>query len=61
MDLAEARAPEGFADIEAVLPRREREERAAAYRSLSGLDVEDVNGRPSLSERPAPASAAGVI
>jgi 2-polyprenyl-6-methoxyphenol hydroxylase-like FAD-dependent oxidoreductase len=54
MDLAEARAPGGFADIEAVLPRREREERAAAYRRLSGLDVEAVNGRPSLSVRPAP-------
>ena len=53
MDLAEARAPGGFADVEAVLPRREREERAAAYRTLSGLDVEDVNGRPSLSVRPA--------
>jgi 5-methylphenazine-1-carboxylate 1-monooxygenase len=54
MDLAEARAPDGFTDIEAVLPRREREERAAAYRRLSGLDVDDVNGRPSLSVRPAP-------
>jgi 5-methylphenazine-1-carboxylate 1-monooxygenase len=54
MDLAEARAPGGFADIEAVLPRREREERAAAYRGLSGLDVEAVNGRPSLSVWPAP-------
>ncbi len=53
MDLAEARAPGGFADVEAVLPRREREERAAAYRRLSGLDVQEVNGRPSLSVRPA--------
>ncbi len=53
MDLAEARAPDGFADIEAVLPRREREERAEAYRRLSGLDVEGVNGRPSLSVPPA--------
>ena len=59
MDLAEARAPGGFTDIEDVLPRREREERAAAYRRLSGLDVDNVNGRPSFSVRPVPACTAG--
>ncbi|MBL6458870.1 flavin-dependent oxidoreductase [Belnapia sp. T6] len=47
MDIAEERAPQGFADIEPVLPRAEREEHAAAYRRLSGLEVEGVNTRPS--------------
>jgi 5-methylphenazine-1-carboxylate 1-monooxygenase len=49
MDLAEARAPEGFADIEAVLPGCEREERAAAYRRMSGLEVQQVNTRSSYA------------
>ena len=56
MDIAEERAPLGFADIEAVLPRAEREERAASYRRLSGLEVQGVNERPSYTVRPASAA-----
>lgn len=43
MDIAEERAPDGFADIDNVIPRAEREQRAAAYRQLAGLDVHSVN------------------
>jgi 2-polyprenyl-6-methoxyphenol hydroxylase-like FAD-dependent oxidoreductase len=51
MDIAQERAPHGFKDIETVFPHGEREERAAAYRRLSGLEVESVNGRPSYTAR----------
>jgi 2-polyprenyl-6-methoxyphenol hydroxylase-like FAD-dependent oxidoreductase len=53
MDIAQERAPHGFGDIETVFPHGEREERAAAYRRLSGLEVESVNDRPSYTARPA--------
>ena len=49
MDLAEARAPQGFADVEVVLPRAEREQLAEGYRHLSGLDVQAVNERASFA------------
>jgi 2-polyprenyl-6-methoxyphenol hydroxylase-like FAD-dependent oxidoreductase len=49
LDLAEARAPQGFEDVEAVLPRTEREQLAKGYRRLSGLDVQAVNERASFA------------
>jgi 2-polyprenyl-6-methoxyphenol hydroxylase-like FAD-dependent oxidoreductase len=52
MDLAEARAPQGFADIDAILPRAEREALAGDYRRRSGLDVQAVNERASYTVTP---------
>ncbi len=43
MDIVEERAPNGFERISDVLPLAERETMAAAYRQLSGLNVELVN------------------
>ncbi|MEM9620434.1 MAG: flavin-dependent oxidoreductase [Pseudomonadota bacterium] len=37
MQLAEERAPEGFADIEQVIPLRERQEIAARYKQVAGF------------------------
>jgi 2-polyprenyl-6-methoxyphenol hydroxylase-like FAD-dependent oxidoreductase len=49
MDLAEARAPQGFTDIDTILPRAEREALAESYCSRSGLDVQAVNYRASYA------------
>jgi len=43
LELAEERAPDGFSDINDVLPQAEREERSAAYSRAAGLNVESVN------------------
>jgi 2-polyprenyl-6-methoxyphenol hydroxylase-like FAD-dependent oxidoreductase len=40
MQLAEERAPDGFARIEAVIPRTELEEVAARYKRVAGFDLE---------------------
>ena len=40
MQLAEERAPEGFARIGAVIPRTELEEVAARYKRVAGFDLE---------------------
>lgn len=45
MQLAEERAPAGFADIHAVIPRAELEEIAARYKQTAGFLVADVNRR----------------
>lgn len=52
MDLVEARAPNGFADIDDVLPRSEREQRAAEFKKAAGLDARYLNERPSYSVAP---------
>jgi 2-polyprenyl-6-methoxyphenol hydroxylase-like FAD-dependent oxidoreductase len=63
MQLAHERAPDGFDDIEAVIPRAELEEIAARYKRLAGFAPEQVNrqevaGRAyPASGNPAPASA----
>ncbi|MBR0658795.1 flavin-dependent oxidoreductase [Neoroseomonas oryzicola] len=49
LDIAEARAPEGFADIEAVMPHAERAEIAAHYKRLAGFEPSTLNARPSLT------------
>jgi 2-polyprenyl-6-methoxyphenol hydroxylase-like FAD-dependent oxidoreductase len=46
MQLAHERAPDGFGDIEAVIPRAELEEIAARYKRLAGFAPEQVN-RPA--------------
>ena len=43
MQLAEERAPNGFEDIETVIPRAELEEIAASYKQTAGFTVEAVN------------------
>lgn len=45
MQIAEERAPEGFTDIEQVIPREELEAIAARYKQTAGFSVEEVNTR----------------
>jgi 2-polyprenyl-6-methoxyphenol hydroxylase-like FAD-dependent oxidoreductase len=49
MDLVEERAPNGFTNIDDVLPRAEREQRAADFKKTAGLDAQYLNERPSYS------------
>jgi 2-polyprenyl-6-methoxyphenol hydroxylase-like FAD-dependent oxidoreductase len=49
MQLAEERAPQGFSDIDAVIPRAELAEIAERYKQMAGFDRETLNNRPSLS------------
>ncbi|MEO3472858.1 flavin-dependent oxidoreductase [Roseomonas sp. CAU 1739] len=49
LDLAEQRAPQGFADIDAVMPLAERAEIAARYKRLAGFEPATLNARPSLN------------
>ncbi|MHB8507972.1 MAG: flavin-dependent oxidoreductase [Candidatus Dormibacteria bacterium] len=48
-DMVEERAPEGFEQLTDVITDQELEEIAAEYKQVAGLDVEQVNNRPSLS------------
>jgi len=48
-DLVEERAPDGFEELTDVITDQELEEIAAEYKQVAGLDVEQVNNRPSLS------------
>jgi len=47
MQLAEERAPHGFADIATVLSADELKEAAISFKRAAGFDVETVNTRPS--------------
>jgi len=47
MQLVEERAPDGFEDLETVLPRAEREAIAAHYKRLAGFDPETLNASPA--------------
>jgi 2-polyprenyl-6-methoxyphenol hydroxylase-like FAD-dependent oxidoreductase len=49
LDMAQARAPDGFADIEAVMPLAERSAIATHYKRLAGFEPATLNTRPSLS------------
>lgn len=49
MQLAYERAPDGFDDIEAVVPCDEREQIALAYKAAGGFIPAQLNERPSLS------------
>ena len=49
MQMAEERAPDGFARIEDVIPRSELEETARVFKIAAGFDAEALNRRPSLS------------
>lgn len=49
MQFAHERAPQGFADIDEVIPRAEREQIAADYKTAAGFLPEVLNERPSLT------------
>ena len=51
MQRVEERAPDGFDDLEKVLPLKEREEIAARYKEAAGFDMQTLNRKPSLSVR----------
>jgi 2-polyprenyl-6-methoxyphenol hydroxylase-like FAD-dependent oxidoreductase len=51
MQMAEERAPDGFATIDSVISRAEVEEIAARYKRMAGFDKDVLNERPSLSAR----------
>ena len=53
LQLAEERAPGGFADIADVLTREELESTAVDFKNAAGLDLETVNSRDSIVELPA--------
>src|SRR5262245_30272781 len=50
LQMAEERAPDGFADIADVLTRDELEQTAASFKQAAGFDVETVNSRRSYVE-----------
>ena len=45
MQIAEERAPQGFARIEDVVPRAELEEIAARYKRVAGFDIDRLRQR----------------
>jgi hypothetical protein len=51
LDLLESRAPDGYADLEAVLPYREREEIALRYKKMAGFDLQRLNESPPMTPR----------
>ena len=48
MDMAEERAPNGFADIDDVIPRQELAEIALSFKVAAGFDPESLNKRASF-------------
>jgi 2-polyprenyl-6-methoxyphenol hydroxylase-like FAD-dependent oxidoreductase len=56
MQLAEERAPNGFARVEDVISRPELDAIVASFARAAGLDVETVNHRPSFVSPRAPTS-----
>jgi 2-polyprenyl-6-methoxyphenol hydroxylase-like FAD-dependent oxidoreductase len=54
MQLAEERAPDGFARIDEVISRGELDAISVSFAAAAGLDVETVNNRPSYVSQDAP-------
>jgi 2-polyprenyl-6-methoxyphenol hydroxylase-like FAD-dependent oxidoreductase len=52
MQIVEERAPDGFDDVSEVLSRRELEEIAANYKRVAGFQVEGLNAKPPIVQRP---------
>ena len=52
MQRVEERAPDGFDDLEKVLPLAEREAIAARYKQAAGFDMQTLNSKPSLTPAP---------
>ena len=46
--IVEERAPDGFADLDAVISPQELEENSRSYKRTAGFDPEALNNRPSL-------------
>jgi 2-polyprenyl-6-methoxyphenol hydroxylase-like FAD-dependent oxidoreductase len=51
MDMAEERTPNGFANIEDVIPRRELEEISRSFKVAAGFEPEALNKRSSFAVR----------
>jgi 2-polyprenyl-6-methoxyphenol hydroxylase-like FAD-dependent oxidoreductase len=49
MDMAEERAPDGFSNIEDVIPRHELEEISRSFKIAAGFDPEQLNRRASYA------------
>jgi 5-methylphenazine-1-carboxylate 1-monooxygenase len=49
MQRVEERAPDGFDDLEKVLPLKEREEIASRYKQAAGFDMQTLNKKRSLT------------
>jgi hypothetical protein len=48
IEIVEQRAPDGFADLDAVISREELEEMTRSYKRMAGFDPDALNNRPSL-------------
>ena len=51
MEIVEARAPEGFTNLDDVISVTELEAISASYKKTAGFDPATLNARPSLSVR----------
>jgi hypothetical protein len=49
MNLAQERAPDGFAHVTDVIPQDELEAVADNYKKVAGFDREALNAKPSLT------------
>lgn len=48
LDIVAERAPDGFVDIETVMPLLERQEFADRYKTVTGMTIGDLNNRPAI-------------
>ncbi|MEM9474106.1 MAG: flavin-dependent oxidoreductase [Pseudomonadota bacterium] len=48
LDIVAERAPDGFDDIETVMPLEERQSFADGYKQVAGMDIATLNARPPL-------------
>ncbi len=48
LDIAAERAPEGFADIEAVMPFAERQALADRFKAVAGMGIAELNASPAI-------------
>lgn len=48
LDMVAARAPDGFDDIESVMPLRERQDLADRYKAVTGMTIDELNKRPAI-------------
>jgi 2-polyprenyl-6-methoxyphenol hydroxylase-like FAD-dependent oxidoreductase len=49
MQMAEDKAPQGFSDINQIIPHSQLEEIALSFKKAAGFDPAELNARPSLS------------
>ena len=48
LDIVADRAPDGFDDIETVMPETERQAFADGYKAVTGMTIEELNNRPAI-------------